>query len=128
MAATDRTSVTIPANWIPGPKQGQWTYQDYAAIPEDGHLYEVVRGVLYMVPVPSMGHQTSVGRFVYFLMTYVEFKDLGRVFMSPTDVELGLGDIVQPDVFVVLNAHLDYITLSHLIGIPDLVVEVASPG
>lgn len=128
MAATAGISVTIPANWVPGSKQGQWTYQDYAVIPEDGPRYEVVRGVLYMVPVPSVNHQKSVGRFVYYLMTHVEFKDLGRVVMSPADVELGPGDVVQPDVFVVLNVHLDNITPSHLIGIPDLVVEVVSPG
>jgi Uma2 family endonuclease len=118
----------IPANWVSGPKQGQWTYQDYAAIPEDGHRYEVVRGVLYMAPAPSMDHQASVTRFVYFLMEHVEFKGLGRVFVAPADVELSPCDIVQPDVFVVLNAHLDYITSSRLIGSPDLVVEVASPG
>jgi hypothetical protein len=40
----------IPANWVPGPPQGQWTYQDYAALPEDGNRYEVLQGVLYMAP------------------------------------------------------------------------------
>jgi Uma2 family endonuclease len=129
MTTTERwPSVMIPADWVPGPKQGQWTYQDYAAIPENGHRYEVVRGILYMAPAPSTGHQSSAGRFFYFLMTYVEFKGLGRVFMAPTDVELSPGDIVQPDVFVLLNTHLDYITSSRIIGAPDLVVEVASPS
>ncbi len=37
--------VVVPADWVPGPKQGQWTYEDYAAIPEDGHRYDVVEGV-----------------------------------------------------------------------------------
>jgi hypothetical protein len=46
MTTTERSSVMIPADWVPAPKQGQWTYQYYAAIPEDGHRYEVVRGVL----------------------------------------------------------------------------------
>jgi Uma2 family endonuclease len=118
----------IPADWIPGPKQGQWTYQDYAAIPEDGHRYEVVRGTLYMAPAPSTEHQGSVTRFVYFLMAHVEFKGLGRVFVAPTDVELSPGDIVQPDVFVVLNIHLGYITSSRIIGAPDLAIELASPS
>jgi len=31
-----------PANWIPGPGQGNWTYNAYAALPEDGHRYEIV--------------------------------------------------------------------------------------
>src|SRR5438105_648953 len=101
MTITERSSVMIPANWVPGPKQGQWTYQDYAAIPEDGHRYEVVRGTLYMAPVPSPGHQASVTLFAHFLVAHVGFKGLGRVFVAPTDVELSPGDIVQPDVFVI---------------------------
>jgi Uma2 family endonuclease len=61
-------------------------------------------------------------------MEYVEFKGLGRVFVSPTDVELSPGDVVQPDVFVVLNVHLDYIAPTRIIGAPDLAIELASPS
>jgi Uma2 family endonuclease len=128
MTTTERTSVMIPANWVPGPKQGQWTYQDYAAIPEDGHRYEVVRGVLYMSPAPNMRHQRIAGRIFYYLVTYIDLRGFGNVYQAPTDVELSSGNIVQPDVFVVLNIHLDRATLSRLRGAPDLVVEVASSG
>ena len=37
-------------------------------------------------------------------------------------------NIVQPDVFVVLNEHLDRIAGTRVIGAPDLVVEIASPS
>src|SRR5437667_6934456 len=37
----------IPADHIPGPAQGHWTYNNYAAIPDDGTKYEVVDGALY---------------------------------------------------------------------------------
>src|SRR5579883_1536798 len=47
----DRDMV-IPADWVPGPRQGRWTYEMYAALPEDGHRYEVVQGVLMMSPAP----------------------------------------------------------------------------
>jgi len=53
---------------------------------------------------------------------------LGRVFVAPTDVELSYKNVVQPDVFVVLNEHLDRMAGSRLIGAPDLVVEIASPS
>jgi len=42
----DRIAVVTPANHVPGPKQGQWTYAHYAALPEDGQHYEIVHGVL----------------------------------------------------------------------------------
>ena len=128
MKTIERLPVIMPASWVAGPKQGQWTYQDYASLPEDGHRYEVVNGVLYMSPAPSMRHQRIVGRIFYYLAMHVDFPGLGQVYQAPTDVELRPGDVVQPDVFVVLNPHLDQTTPSRLIGAPDLVVEVASPS
>jgi Uma2 family endonuclease len=127
MTTIEKLGVVMPASWVSGPKQGQWTYKDYASLPEDGHHYEVVNGVLYMSPAPSMGHQEIVGWIFFYLVTHVKLPGLGRVYQAPTDVELGPGDVVQPDVFVVLKPHLDRVTPSRLIGAPDLVVEVASP-
>jgi hypothetical protein len=46
MTTVEGLSVVVPANGVAGPKQGQWTYADYRAIPEDEHRYEVVSGVL----------------------------------------------------------------------------------
>ncbi len=43
---TDELSVVTPADWVPGPPQGSWTYDDYAALPDDGNRYEIVNGVL----------------------------------------------------------------------------------
>lgn len=117
-----------PADNVPGPEQGQWAYNDYAALQEDGQRYEIVDGVLYMAPSPSEGHQTVAGRIFRYLASYIEDNMLGRVYIAPFDVELAFNVVVQPDVLVLLNSHLDKITPSRIIGAPDLVVEVASPG
>lgn len=128
MTTTERLPVVVPANWVPGPPQGQWTYADYAALPDDGKIYEVVRGVLYMSPAPTPGHQSISVRLVAFLFQFVEAVGAGRIFHAPTDVELAPGDIVQPDVFVLLNNHLERIKQTRIVGAPDLVVEILSPG
>lgn len=120
--------MVIPADDIAGPGQGHWTYEAYAALPYDGHRYEIVDGVLYMAPAPSRGHQATVGRLYRHLSRYVEDTRLGEVYIAPFDVELGPRTVVQPDVVVVLNAHLHRITESRIIGTPDLVIEVSSPG
>ena len=34
----------------------QWTVDDLHDLPDDGNTYEVVRGVLFVTPLPSVGH------------------------------------------------------------------------
>jgi len=114
--------VVAPADWVPGPKQGQWTYEDYAAMTEDG--YDVVEGVLYMLPSRSPSHQETVVEFATYLHKFVKTAKLGKVYMGPLDVELNQQNVVQPDILVVLNEHLDCITETHIIGAPDLVIEI----
>ena len=125
---TDMVTVTLPADDLIGPPQGSWTYPDYAAVADDGHRYELVDGVIYMAPVPTTGHQSASNWFLFYLMTHIQIPGLGRVFAAPTDVELGPGDVVQPDVLVVLNGSSAAITASRVIGAPDLIVEIASPS
>ena len=128
MTSPGRVPMVIPADHIPGPGQGRWTYKDYAAIPDDGQRYEIVDGVLFMAPAPNEWHQTAAGRLFRYLATAIEDARLGRVYIAPFDVELDYRTVVQPDVLVVLNAHLERITFSRIIGAPDLVVEISSPG
>jgi Uma2 family endonuclease len=121
-------NVVIPADDVPGPPQGQWTYDDYARMPDDGQRYEIIEGVLYIVPSPGESHQNADVNFTSILVTHVKTAGLGRVYVAPFDVELPHGVVVQPDILVVLNAKPGIITPSRISGTPDLVVEVASPG
>ena len=125
---TDELSVVTPADWVPGPPQGSWTYDDYAALPDDGRRYEIVKGVLVMTPAPSPEHQDIVGEIFSALRTHIKLAGLGRVFTGPIDVDLGPKNVYQPDLVVVLNTHLDRVAEKKIIGAPDLVVEVASPS
>ncbi len=128
MTTAEKPIIVMPADWVPGPEQGSWTYDDYAALPDDGQRYEIVNGVLVMAPAPNGPHQDAVLRFAHYLLVKVEFAGLGKVRVAPFDVELSPKDVFQPDVFVVLNAHLDRILEKKVVGAPDLVVEVASPS
>jgi Uma2 family endonuclease len=121
-------SITLLARDISGPQRGQWTYDDYAALPDDGRRYEVMNGVLIMMPAPSEPHQLAVVRFTYYLFPHVDLAGLGRLIVAPFDVELTAKRVVQPDLLVVLNARQQCLTLSSLIGPPDLAIEIASRG
>jgi Uma2 family endonuclease len=128
MTTVERPSMVLPADWVPGPEQGSWTYDDYAELPDDGNRYEIVDGVLIMTPAPTPEHQDIVGMIYYYLVTYVKLAGFGRVFPGPIDVELGPKQVFQPDVVVLLNAHLDRIASKKINGAPDLMVEIASPS
>jgi len=128
MIPTEEPLIVTPADWVPGPPQGFWTYDDYAALPDDGRHYEIVNGVLVMGPAPSPDHQSIAVRLTHYLFVHAELAGLGRVFAAPLDVELEPKNVFQPDIIVLLNAHLDRVTAKRIIGAPDLVAEVASPG
>ena len=128
ITSKDELSIITPADWVPGPAQGSWTYDDYAALPNDGNRYEIVDGVLIIAPAPSPEHQDIVGMIFHHLLVHIKFAGLGRVFQAPIDVELSAKNIFQPDVVVILNEHLDRIKAKRIVGAPDLVVEVASPS
>jgi len=81
-----------------------------------------------MAPAPDLGHQSIVLRLSHYLFVHAELAGLGRVFAGPVDVELESKNVFQPDVVVILNAHLNRMTQKKIVGAPDLVVEVASPS
>jgi len=125
---SERVPMVTLADWVPGPKQGEWTYSDYTALLNDGQRYEIANGVLVMAPAPDGPHQDAMLRFAHYLLVHVEFANLGKVRVAPSDVELSPNNVYQPDVFVVLHPHLNRVQEKKVIGAPDLVIEVASPS
>ena len=122
-------TVVTPADNVFGAKQGQWTYEHYAHLLDDGQRYEIIDGVLYnMAPAPTGSHQDAAGQFFYYLTVHVRLAGLGHVYMGPRDVELAPNVVVQPDVFVLLNDNLQKITEARVICAPDLAIEISSPS
>jgi len=110
------------------PAQGQWTYEDYCRLPEDGWIYEVIEGELYMSPAPRPRHQKSSGKLFAQLDYFCTKHDLGEVYDAPIDVILpGRANPVQPDVLFIAKRRLRIIKEERIEGAPDLVVEVLSP-
>ena len=87
MMTSQRPDKVIRADHIPGPRQGEWTYSHYEALPDDGQKYEIINGVLYMSPMPNWFHQGIANLIGTYLTMYVQFTGLGQVY-DPSDVEL----------------------------------------
>ena len=102
------------------------TYADYVLFPDDGRRHEILDGEHVVNPAPTPRHQAVLGHLLVQLFQQIQQAGLGRVFVSPIDVELSPHDIVQPDLVVVLNEHREIIIPTRIQGTPDLVVEVLS--
>lgn len=119
----------IESNRSSLPAQGDWTYEDYRRLPDDGWRYEVIRGRLYMAPAPRPRHQKTLGRLHLAFSRFVDARDLGELYLAPIDVILpGLATPVQPDLSFIRKDRLAIVTEDGIEGAPDLVVEVLSPS
>ncbi len=129
--------LTIPAKTIypdlptdqTWPEQGQWTYEDYLRLPDDGRRYEIIDGVLYMANAPAFEHQQAVTSLTSQLWNFVQTHNLGVVLTAPFEVRLpDIAQPVQPDILFVSNARREIIKPKLIEGTPDLIVEVLSPS
>ncbi len=120
--------VTTLADWVPGPNQGDWTFNEYLNLPDDGMRYEIADGVLLLTPSSTGSHQDTIGEVCFYLRSHVKLAGLGLVIKAPFIVELSAKDVFQPDIVVVMNAHLDRVQEKKVVGAPDLVVEVSTSG
>lgn len=103
---------------------GSFLSADYFRLPDEPRC-ELLRGHLVLTPAPSFRHQLACSILADLLLQYAR-RIGGRAVQSPVDVELGDRTVVQPDVVLVTPSRLDRIH-RHLVGAPDLAVEVLSP-
>ena len=109
------------------PAVREWTYAEFARLPDDGNRYEVIAGELYVTPAPETPHQVVSGRFFIELSIFAtrEHK-LGEVLYAPVDVLFGPGDYLEPDLVFLRSEHKHYRTRRGIEGPPDLVIEILS--
>lgn len=115
------STATVPATY-------RLTFEDWLRYPDDGNLYEILGGELFVAPTPTSQHQRIVRKLLRVLDSYCETGARGEAFCSPLGVKLSPEDIVQPDLMVVLREHSARIEKAAIVGSPDLVVEILSPG
>ncbi len=102
------------------------TVQDVWDIPDDGHRYELIEGVLIVTPAPGAGHQTCAAR-IWALLDAAAGPD-HLVLLAPFDWVAGPQTLLQPDVLVARRSDVAATGDKRLERPPLLVVEVASPS
>jgi Uma2 family endonuclease len=105
----------------------KFTHADLLAMPDDGKRREILDGELIVSPSPKLYHQAIVMRLIAIFVRYLDRNPVGKIFASPLDVIFSDLDVLEPDLIFVRNENLA-ILQDWVRGIPDLVIEVLSPG
>jgi Uma2 family endonuclease len=104
------------------------TYDDLAALPQDGLRHELIDGEHLVSPSPLLRHQAVVVNLTHLLVGLVRAKGLGKIYSGPVDVVFSPHDVVVPDLVFVSAARVAVLTPANIQGAPDLAVEVLSPS
>ena len=116
----------MPAQRVP---YRRWTEAEFytardAAPP--GERWELVDGEVLVTPSPHWTHQRIVAGLFTRLYEYVRTQQLGEAFVSPLDVKLEPGLVLQPDILVVPAGLLR--RRSDIVRALLLAVETVSPS
>jgi Uma2 family endonuclease len=126
----ETTPHDTPAADAPSPRfHGQrMTIEEFAALPDDDHRYEYIQGEAKAMSPAGGRHGGIATRLVILLGKTLEETD--HIFDSSTGYRLPNGDVLSPDVSVILAGRLpDEVEPIGFIEIaPDLAVEIISPS
>ncbi len=112
------------------PNQIRWTIADLELLATDEwKRYEIIDGELFVTRAPHIKHQGVAGRIHAQLLIWSEQTGLGQPFITP-GIIFSDADNVIPDVIWISNERLAQLVdeEGHLIGSPELIVEILSPG
>jgi Uma2 family endonuclease len=98
-----------------------YTVDDLEAMPDDGHRYELIDGVLIVTPAPGWYHQEGSGALFVQLRNVCTPKF--RVLSAPFAVRTSMCNELRPDILV---ARYTDLTLKNLPVAPVLAIEVLS--
>lgn len=99
------------------------TRADVRELPDDGHRYELLDGMLLVSPSPTHRHQRAVTRLGLLLGNACPSDQ--ELLVAPFDVVLADDTVLQPDLLV---ADVRDLADARVPLAPHLVVEVLSPS
>ena len=102
-------------------------YEVWENLPE-GTLCQLINNNLVMSPAPIDIHQAILLKISHRIYSHLDQHPIGEIRIAPYDVYFSKRNIFQPDLIFIANSNLHLIESKGLVGVPDLVIEVLSPG
>jgi Uma2 family endonuclease len=105
------------------------TYDDFVLFPDDGLRHELIDGEHYVTPSPNRKHQQVSMNLILLIGSWLDARPIGRLFHAPFDVVFSRFDVVEPDLLYLSRERAaEVLTAANVQGVPELVVEIGSPG
>jgi Uma2 family endonuclease len=127
----DGVIIAPPETWGPLPEDAdnfglRMTAKQFRELPESPLHYELIDGVVIVSPSPTFWHQKVVFEIQRQIDDYLQVHPIGEVI---ADIDITVNDDVayRPDILF-LTREKSAKVRDRIESIPDLVVEVVSPG
>lgn len=109
-----------------GSRQGNYTIDDYYALPDDVRV-ELIDGYFFKMNAPNLMHQEIVGEMYMQIASFIRKNDgKCKAFGAPVDTQLDCDNktMVQPDITIFCDRNKNKGT--HIYGASDFVMEIIS--
>ena len=119
-----------PGQVTASPLVHRYTLEEFFALdaPQRGGHYELIAGVLYMVPPPEGPHNMAAVRLNSIFSAYASaFPERCVLFIPRAAIWTAAATYLEPDLFLVRSERLQTMDPGRLTT-ADLVVEILSPG
>jgi Uma2 family endonuclease len=104
------------------------TIADLDTLPDDGNLYELFEGELFVSRAPSISHQRVLGNLHAILRDYLAQRPIGEVLLTPGVIFDEFNSAIPDAVFLSHQRISEIISGERIVGAPELVIEIVSPG
>lgn len=104
------------------------TVDEFLELVDEDTNAELVNGVIFVPPAPTVEHEEYFGFLHSALRIYAEALDLGVVYGSRTAIRIDRHTAREPDILFVRKSRRHLVSKKDVVGPPDLIVEFVSPS
>src|SRR5262249_39165434 len=88
---------------------------------------DLIDGVIYVASPENLGANDLFGWLFWLISGFVDIRELGKVYGSRVAYRLTDKNSPEPDIGFVATRHFGRLRPGHVLGPPDLAVEIVSP-
>lgn len=104
------------------------TAKEYAALPEQNALIELIGGEIVVPPPPTPEHQDISANLRDFLREVAQRRGFGRWYYAPVGLYISGYDVFEPDLMLFAPDQRPGKRENPVEKVPLIVIEILSPG